>query len=177
MKIPRLLRDDEIECRLQSVNAGKGKNEGKAYAVLLLYKDARCDMNLLDETYGPENWQRDHKEVNGNLFCGVGIRPPAGDWVWKWDAGSESNQEKEKGHASSSFKRACVNWGLGRELYTSPQIFFELNEDEFYIDQQTKKPKAQRSAVFSIKSIGYNDKREINSLEIVDKKGNVRFKR
>ena len=115
----RTLRADEIECRIGSINS-RG-------FTLLLYKDARCDMNILDETVGEFNWQRDHKEIKGVVYCGVGIngrgQSTHDEWVWKWDAGSESYTEKEKGEASDSFKRACVNWGIGRELYTSPLIF------------------------------------------------------
>lgn len=119
----RPLRTDEIECRIGSVGA-KG-------FTMLLYKDARCDMNILDETVGEFNWQRDHKEIKGTVYCGVGIfhgsieqiGQGVNPWVWKWDAGSESYTEKEKGEASDSFKRACVNWGIGRELYTAPLIF------------------------------------------------------
>ena len=103
----RLLRADEIDARISVV-----KENGLS---LLLYKDARCDMNILDETVGNENWQRKHEVVNGNLFCNVGIwidRNGQGDWVWKQDVGVESYTEKEKGQASDSFKRACFNWGM-----------------------------------------------------------------
>lgn len=110
----RKLRSNEIDVRVGSVGA-KG-------VTLLLYKDARVDMQILDDTVGPENWQRDHFELKGNLFCRVGIK--CGDtWVWKADCGTESNTEKEKGESSDSFKRACVCWGIGRELYTAPLIF------------------------------------------------------
>lgn len=112
----RPLRADEIECRIGSVGA-KG-------FTMLLYKDARCDMNILDETFNPFGWQREHKEIKGVVYCGVAIYNQDADrWVWKWDAGAESYTEKEKGEASDSFKRACVNWGIGRELYTAPLIF------------------------------------------------------
>lgn len=115
----RDLRADEIECRVQQV-----KDNG---LVLLLYKDARVDMNILDETVGSAYWQREHYECKGNLFCRVGIdvngyKNAPGDpcWVWKSDCGTESNTEAQKGEASDSFKRACFNWGIGRELYTAP---------------------------------------------------------
>lgn len=118
----RDLRAEEIEVRVQSV-----KEKG---IILLLYKDARVDMNILDETVGAERWQREHYECKGNLFCRVGIcvETKKGDsifpeWVWKSDCGTESNTEAQKGEASDSFKRACFNWGIGRELYTSPFIF------------------------------------------------------
>ena len=81
-------------------------------------------MNILDETLGSTNWQRDHKELKGNIYCGVSIwDTEKKQWITKWDAGAESYTEKEKGEASDSFKRACVNLGIGRELYTTPTIF------------------------------------------------------
>lgn len=121
----RDLRADEVECRIGQVNKqGKG-------LTLLLYKDARCDMNILDETVGAENWQREHYECKGNMYCKVGIWCD-GQWVWKSDCGTESNTEAEKGEASDSFKRACVNWGIGRELYTSPSIW--IHADKCRID-------------------------------------------
>lgn len=112
----RDLTAEDIECRVQSVKANG--------LVLLLYKNARVDMTILDETVGAENWQREHYECKGNLFCRVGINvDECSDWVWKSDCGTESNTEAQKGEASDSFKRACFNWGIGRELYTSPFIW------------------------------------------------------
>ena len=116
----RLLKASEIECRV-----GMIKETGCS---LLLYKDARVDMAILDEFF-PLKWQRDHKELKGNIYCGVGIKT-FDEWIWRWDAGAESFTDKEKGEASDSFKRACVNWGIGRELYTSPFIWINLTSDE-----------------------------------------------
>lgn len=111
----RTLRADEIECRVAQVTQ-KGCR-------LLLYKDARCDMNILDETVGPEKWQRVHPNQNKE-FCDVSIFiDRLGTWVTKEDVGTESYTEKAKGQASDSFKRACFNWGIGRELYTAPRIW------------------------------------------------------
>ena len=112
----RDLKADEIDVRVAQIT--------KDWLILLLYKDARVDMNILDETLGATNWQRDHKELKGNIYCGVSIwDTEKKQWITKWDAGAESYTEKEKGEASDSFKRACVNLGIGRELYTSPAIF------------------------------------------------------
>lgn len=112
----RNLRADEIECRV-----GQSNKNGFS---LLLYKDARCDMNILDET--GVLWTRRHYECKGNLFCEVGIWDDAlKQFIYRSDCGTESNTEKEKGEASDSFKRACVNWGIGRELYTTPFIYIK----------------------------------------------------
>ena len=111
----RPLHADEIEIRVGNV--------GQRGAFLLLYQNSRCAMDILDEAVGASNWQRDHKEVKNNMYCGIGIwDSDKGAWTWKWDCGVESNTEKEKGEASDSFKRASVNWGIARELYSSPRI-------------------------------------------------------
>lgn len=110
----RDLRADEIEVRV-----AQAKETGVS---LLLYKDARCDQTILDETVGPMGWQRHHSRDNAN--CTVSLwDEKKGQWISKEDTGTESNTEKEKGLASDSFKRACFNWGIGRELYTSPFIW------------------------------------------------------
>ena len=115
----RDLRADEIECRV-----AQAKENGVS---LLLYKDARCDQNILDETVGPMNWMRHHCRDNAN--CIVSIWDEGKQmWVDKEDTGTESNTEKEKGLASDSFKRACFNWGIGRELYTAPFIWIKAED-------------------------------------------------
>lgn len=114
----RPLRADEIECRVGTIN-------DKGFS-LLLYKDARCDMRMLDEM--GVKWTRRHYECKGNLFCEVGIYDDdLKQFIYRSDCGTESNTEKEKGEASDSFKRACFNWGIGRELYTSPFIWINGN--------------------------------------------------
>lgn len=129
----RDLTADDIDVRVQSV-----KQNG---AVILLYKNARVDMNILDETVGPENWQREHYECKGNLFCRVGICTQADrrEWIWKSDCGVESNTDAQKGEASDSFKRACFNWGIGRELYSSP--FIRINAENCNIKEIEKNGK------------------------------------
>ena len=108
----RRLNANEVDVRVNIV-----KENGLG---LLLYKDARVDQNILDETVGSLNWQRDHKEIKGNVYGGIGIyNQELSLWIWKWDAGVESNTEAVKGEASDSFKRAGFNWGIGRELYTA----------------------------------------------------------
>ncbi len=112
----RLLRAGEIECRVSIIN-GKGLS-------LLLFKDARVDQRILDEAFTPFGWKRSHQSIDGNLYCTVEIWDERkGQWIAKQDVGTESRSEKEKGQASDSFKRACFNWGVGRELYTAPFIW------------------------------------------------------
>ena len=110
------LQAEDIECRVAQVNKDNSVN-------LLLYKTARTDANVLDEVIGQFNWQCEFREVNGVVYCGIGIKEPTTkEWVWKWDAGSSGNFEEEKSTASDAFKRAGFKWGIGRELYYSPRI-------------------------------------------------------
>lgn len=160
----RMLKPDEIDCRVGTVT--------ESGISLLMYKDARVDMRLLDEFVGPMNWKREHELINGNLFCTVSIRDKStGEWVSKQDVGVESYTEKEKGQASDAFKRACFNWGIGRELYTCPFVWITISKDEWKVGANGKKyPKTQ----FFVKDIQYNDGKVV-SLVIVDDKGTIRF--
>ena len=153
----RPLRADEVECRIDQVI----KRDDDTVLSLLLYKNARCDMNILDETVGPERWQREHYECKGSLFCRIGINvaEEGGQpiWVWKSDCGTESRREAEKGEASDSFKRAGFNWGIGRELYTAPYIMVSStakadSKPNFQIDSQGK-PKGR----FAVTQMGVEE--------------------
>jgi hypothetical protein len=170
-----LLSAKDVECRVQSVSKNKA---GRVGAVLLIYKDARVDMRILDQVFGPSNWQRTHEVINGNLFCNIDIWDDTKKaWIRKQDVGVESNTEKEKGQASDAFKRAGFNVGIGRELYTAPFIYVELADSEYYVGRQGQKEiyRCFPSTRFSVAHIGYNDRREITELVIVDRNGNVRF--
>lgn len=152
----RLLKSEEIECRIQSVTQ-KG-------ACFLLYKNARVDQTILDEVFGAMNWTRTHQLIGDRLYCSVSIWDDNKRmWVTKQDVGTESKTEAEKGQASDSFKRACFNWGIGRELYSAPFIWINKIGDE---DLTRLK--------LSVQSIGY-DGRNINELVLVDKNGEVRY--
>jgi hypothetical protein len=157
----RKLNADEIDVRVATV-----KENGVS---LLLYKDARVDQNLLDETVGQFSWQRDHKELKGVIYCGIGIyNEKTNQWVWKWDAGSESFADKEKGEASDSFKRAGFNWGIGRELYTSPFIW--VNKENVNII--SKGNGFTTYDTFRVKEITYDLSGNIKDLTIVNEKSN-----
>ena len=142
MNMFRTLRADEIDCRIAQI-----KRDGSGLS-LLLYKDARCDQNILDEVVGPYNWKREHTRDNRN--CVVSIwDADKGQWIGKEDTGTESNTEREKGLASDSFKRACFNWGIGRELYTAPFIWVPADKCRI------KDGKCYDR--FTVKGIGYTD--------------------
>lgn len=154
MKDFRLLKAEEVDVRVGHV--GNNLNS----AMLLLYKDARCDMRILDETLGITGWQRTHEVIDGQLFCNVSIYDEEKkEWIVKQDIGVESFSEAEKGRASDAFKRACFNIGIGRELYTAPVIW-----------ANSKTPitnkKEWNYKKFRVKEIGYNDNKIINKLVI-----------
>lgn len=167
MNMFRTLRADEIDCRIAQIKK-TGDSTGLS---LLLYKDARCDQNILDETVGPMNWERKHSRENAN--CTVSIWDEKnGRWVSKEDTGTESNTEKEKGLASDSFKRACFNWGIGRELYTAPFIWIS-GKDCNIVDRNGKPQCYDR---FTVHGIGYTDG-VITGLEIKNQKtGKICFR-
>lgn len=156
MKRFRNLLPDEIEVRI-------GHEVGKDTGVyeLLLYQNGRVGQNLLDEVYG-DDWGKDYKPgPNGMLLCGIAIfNHQRNAWIWRWDAGAEQNFEKEKSLATDSFKRACVCWGLGRELYSAPRI---------------KVTPKSKYATYSVQDIGYDSKDRIKDLTIVDNNGEVVF--
>ena len=155
----RTLRASEIDCRISTVSQ-KGVS-------LLLYKDARVDQSILDETVGPLNWQRSHSRDNAN--CTVSLwDEEKQQWIAKEDTGTESNTEKEKGLASDSFKRACFNWGIGRELYTAPFIWIAAGDCKVVESGRTDK---YGKPVFTC----YDTDRNIIDLVIVDKKGKTVF--
>lgn len=153
-----MLRADEIDVRVAMV-----KENGLS---LLLYKDARCDMNILDETVGALNWQRKHTRDNAN--CIVSIWDEAKQqWISKEDTGTESFTEKEKGLASDSFKRACFNFGIGRELYTAPFIW--VKKEDAGIKQMGQKWTSTEK--FEVEKIAYDDNKCITGLAIKNSKG------
>ena len=182
----RTLKANEIDCRVAQID--------KNWLTLLLYKDARADMDVLDETVGCMNWKREHLRENAN--CKVSIyNTDINEWVSKEDTGTESYSEAEKGLASDSFKRACVNWGIGRELYTAPSIFITprkdmgkntmkkdengeyIHEDEFFekgVDNKGN-PKYDTKTRFWVEYIDCNEDREIQNLIIRDNKNHIRF--
>ena len=161
----RKLRECEIEARVQSVTQ-KG-------AILLLYKDSRTDMNILDETVGQMNWTRTHQVIDGRLYCTVSIYDETkSQWISKQDVGTESNTEKEKGQASDSFKRACFNWGIGRELYTAPFIWVPADKTECV---QGTNGKWKCNDNFKVLKITYTKDGQIDGLIIASKKNKQAF--
>lgn len=170
----RLLKANEIDCRVSQID--------KSWCTLLLYKDARVDQNILDETVGCMNWQKRYVRENANCIVGIWDEDKK-QWVEKEDTGKESANEAEKGLASDSFKRACFNWGIGRELYTAPGIIVFPRKDIKYKDKgkevdefyEYKEGKYTTKTRFEVEIITYDENNNIKDLIIRDNKGNERF--
>lgn len=158
----RLLRADEIDCRISTCNQ---------YGVgLLLYKDARCDMNILDETVGIYNWQRRHTRDNANCIVSIWDDEKK-QWIEKEDTGTESMTEKEKGLASDSFKRACFNLGIGRELYTAPNMFvFKKDLKTLEESEWMGKKKWTCKDSFKVTEIEYDESERIVLVKVLNLK-------
>lgn len=156
----RLLKADEIECRISQV-----KDNGVA---VLLYKTARTDYSLLDETIGLMKWQNKYEVIDGKMYCGIGIKDDGGEWVWKWNCGTESNTEAEKGQASDAMKRAGFAWGIGTELYSAPFIWI----DNEHLEKRNGKNVYDK---FYVREIGYNEAQDIAKLVIVNHGGRTVF--
>lgn len=125
----RKLKPDEIDVRISRTF--------KTGVSLLLYKNARVDQQILDETVGPMNWEREHSRDNANCIVSIWDADKS-QWVHKEDTGVCGNMEREKSVASDSFKRACVNWGIGRELYTAPDIVVGKDKLNFFSEDNGK---------------------------------------
>lgn len=166
----RRLNESEIDVKVKQVNANG--------CLLLLYKTARVDMQILDETYGVDNWTCDYKTINGVLYCGIGVwSDKANNFVYKWDCGIESRADEDgnekKGEASDAFKRAGFKWGIGRELYSAPFIWVKLPTKK---NEKGKYDLVDKFQKFFVKTITYNDLGEIVALSIVDNNNKLIFK-
>lgn len=156
----RALTEKEVECRLSYV--------GVNGVSLLLYKDARVDMRMLDEAVGPLNWQRRHELIGDRLYCTVSVWDvEKGQWISKQDVGTESYTEKEKGQASDAFKRACFNLGIGRELYTAPSIWIDSKNCKIEKDDRRGAWACKERFAVSRMTV---ESGEITALEIINSK-------
>lgn len=163
----RLLEADEIECRV----GRQGKTQHGAWCTLLLYKDARCDYRILDETFGVTGWQCKYETIKNSLYCTIEVWDSTKkQWVSKTNVGTESNTEAVKGEASDAFKRAAVALGIGRELYSAPKSLFVTLQPK-----DTDSKGRVKAEAFSVAEIGYDSRKRINKLVIVDMDGEVRY--
>lgn len=152
----RLLTPQDVEVRMNNAKNG--------YADLLVYKNARTDMDILDETFDVMGWQCSYSEVNGVVYCTISVYDAEKKmWISKTDCGAETQVEAEKGQASDAFKRAAFRFGIGRALYSCPKIRVQLYDGEGY---WTK---------FKVDTLEYDTDDKCSKLVITDAIGRVRF--
>jgi hypothetical protein len=115
---------DSIEWRIQT----SGEKNGRVWAICVPYVTNRAIQGRLDEVVGPENWSNEFRPgPDGGVMCGLSIR--VGDqWVTKWDGAENTDVEGVKGGLSGAMKRAAVQWGIGRYLYTLEETFAHVGE-------------------------------------------------
>ena len=172
-KLSEPLTIEDVEFRVQSINKG-------GYATILVYKDARVDMNRLDSVAGRGFWKREHFTIGSSMYCRVSIfNKDINEWVSMEDVGTPSNTEKEKGLSSDAFKRACTNWGIGRELYAYPNMQIKLNSNEFEIYKDNNN-RDRVKATYNLKLKQWTwfsvfEKDKIIKLLAKDEKGKERF--
>ena len=167
----RFLTADEVELRVSNT----AKDHSKCQ--LLIYKDARTDMALLDEMFGKDGWQCDYKEIKSNMYCGIGVRNDKGEWVWRWNCGVESkgtgddDENNKKGEASDAFKRAGFLWGIGRELYNWKNVSVKLSKEDFWVVGE----KWILTTKFSVATLDYNPDGSPLYMKIIDDEMRVRY--
>lgn len=115
---------DEIEWRIQAA----GEKNGRVWAICVPYVTNRAIQQRLDNVVGPENWQNEFRPgPDGGVACGLSVRVGEG-WVTKWDGAENTDVEGVKGGLSGAMKRAAVQWGIGRYLYTLDESFAHVHE-------------------------------------------------
>lgn len=155
----RPLKENEIEVRVDTISE-KG-------ASLLLYKTARTDAKLLDETVGPMNWSNEYKEIKGNMYCGITIYDRENNiQITKWNCGTESFAEAQKGEASDAMKRSGFTWNIGVELYNSPFIYIPASKMKIYTNSKGKQATYDKFRVEKIKT--NEETKEIEGLSIIN---------
>ena len=134
---------EDLEWRLQTTN--KEKTRGLAVP----YVTNRAIQNRLDDVVGLDHWYNDYKpwhrfttkvrsERNPSEFeekeiisqlCGIAIYfEDRKEWITKWDGAEDTDIEQVKGGLSDSMKRAAVQWGIGRILYSMDAVWVDVEQ-------------------------------------------------
>jgi hypothetical protein len=118
-KLQQPFKLEELEFRIGATTKDKSK------CIPLVYVTNRAIQNRLDDIFGPFGWRNEYKEWKGGQLCGISILHE-GEWITKWDGAEDSQIESLKGGLSDSMKRCAVQWGLGRYLYNSENIWVPM---------------------------------------------------
>lgn len=156
----RDLRPDEIEVRVGATV--KDRNGTPTGFQVMLYKTARVDTTILDETFGIFGWKNHYYQVKNTMICSVSIwDEDKKEWVNKDNGGDDDfSMEQVKAECSDSMKRCCFNLGIGKKLYSASKIYMVVPIDD------NNDPKKSR---YQVDEIEY-DETSITKLVISNKK-------
>ncbi|TYR75546.1 recombinase [Rossellomorea vietnamensis] len=125
-QLQRPFPPEEIEFRVQSC----GISNGRPWAMVLAYVQARAIQRRLDEVFGWDGWTDEYRSQNNNMICRLGVKTDSG-WIYKENGASETQVEAFKGGISAAFKRvAASGYGIGRYLYDLTESFAECQLDK-----------------------------------------------
>ena len=126
----RDLRPEELEVRVGNTLKNQ---KGETYAFqVMIYKTARADMQVLDETLGVFGWKNNYYQVKNTMVCSISIwDSEKQQWINKDNGGDDDfNTEQIKAELSDSMKRAGFNVGIGRKLYTLNKLYMVIEISE-----------------------------------------------
>lgn len=120
--------DSDIEWRLQHVNKEKG------FGIAVPYVTNRAIQQRLDKAVGADGWKNEYIPWHSDgekqsQLCGISIYfEDRKEWVTKYDGAEDSDIEPVKGGLSDSMKRAAVQWGVGRYLYSMGTVYVDVEK-------------------------------------------------
>lgn len=122
---------EELTVGIADINPTNGTFE------MYLRVDPRIVMDKLDEKFGSLGWKKESilEEVNGRpvMKCTIIAKDGAGNWISRDDhsAGAAWAEDQEaKVMEADALRRAAVQFGIGRELYTFKNIVASLTNDK-----------------------------------------------
>lgn len=109
---------DDLEWKVQT--CGNGNNG--IWALVVPYISARAIQARLDQVMGVAGWKNRYEPIMkgpdvAGWLCFLALKFD-GEWIEKVDGADLTDIEAVKGGLSNALKRAAVQWGLGRYLYS-----------------------------------------------------------
>ena len=126
-ELARPFAPEDLEWRLQ-----QAEENGK-WGIAVPYVTNRAIQTRLDDVAGPDGWYNEYKPWHNTgskaaQICGISIYFPEKGFITKWDGAEDSDIEPVKGGLSDSMKRAAVQWGIGRVLYSMDVVWVNIEK-------------------------------------------------
>lgn len=100
----------------------------KTKAIGLAYVDKRVYEDRLDQFVGPENWSVEYRAIGEKaIICRLTIYGIVREDVGEYTGDDLATYPTA---VAQAFKRACSAFGLGRYLYSLPQVWAEYDADK-----------------------------------------------